>query len=101
MTPLTRPCCANNMDQSSDTTTHEQTTGKKKAVRNRVRKGKCSFIASAMSSGRVDSPSTTKKAKKNVLRSAVWNSASLNNWIKLPAPTNVGVRVSVASKKLR
>src|SRR5919199_4355031 len=96
-----RPCCANSIDQISETTTQDVTTGRKNAVRNTVRNGSRSFMARAMSNGRVVSPRTAKNAKKKVLRSAVWNSGSVNSWTKLPAPTKVGARFSVASNKLR
>src|SRR5438128_2385473 len=95
-----RPCWAKSIDQISETTTQDVTTGRKNAVRNRVRKGSRSFMARAMASGRVVSPNTAKKAKKKVLRSAVWNSGSVKSWTKLPAPTNVGARFRVASNML-
>src|SRR3982750_1510620 len=94
------PCWAKSIDQISDTTTQDVTTGKKNAVRNTVRKGSRSFMARAISSGNVVSPRTAKKAKKKVLRSAVWNSGSVKSVMKLPAPTNVGARFRVASNRL-
>src|SRR5918911_2625717 len=96
-----RPCWANSIDQISETTTQEVTTGRKNAVRKTTRKGSRSFMARAMSNGRVVSPRTAKNAKKKVLRSAVWNSGSVKSVTKLPAPTKVGVRFSVASNMLR
>ena len=98
---LAKPCCAKSIDQISETTTQDVTTGRKNAVRKRSRNGSRSFMARAITSGRTVSPSTANTAKNTVLRRAVWNSGSVNKVTKLPAPTNVGARFSVASKKLR
>src|SRR5579871_3102217 len=101
MISLTRPCWAKSIDQMSETTTQEVTTGKKYVVRSRVRKGMYSFMAMAMNSGSTVSPMTTKTVKNAVLRSAVRNSPSVARWVKLPPPTKAGVLLRVASKKLR
>ena len=59
---LTMPCWANSIDQISEITVHDVTTGRKNAVRSTVRPGSASFMAMAMSSGRTVSPITTKTA---------------------------------------